>query len=212
MRVRTVLVSWAAVLLTVPMALVAPSAAFASGHPVDPTTLNPPLPHDDGAPVCAREGNRISCHTTVPQHIDLGTVDSGISCGGADLLQTLKWTLEAGVAIYNAQGNILKLIYVDSYTGSFSNQDNGTSVAWTQKDRTEYVFTTPGDNTTGTATMTELQQVYGSTGSVILTDAGTEVLSLPDYTRLKATGHHPIDDAFFDGNTTGLAPLCNALT
>ena len=204
------MVSLAAVLLAVPMALAAPSAAFASGQPIDPTTLNPPLEH--GSPVCVWRGTQIVCHSTVPQYHDLGTLDSGINCSGAELFQTVHWTLVRGIAIYNAQRNIVKLIYVDAYTGSFSNPANGRSVAWTQEDVTEYVFTTPGDNSTGTATMKVIQRVYGSTGRVILTDVGTEVFSIPDYTRLKATGHHPIDDYFYGGSTTGIAPLCNALT
>ena len=209
MRVRTVLVSLAALVLSVPIALVAPSAAFAGGHPVDPTTLNPPLVH--GNPVCAREGNRIYCHSTVPQQHDLGTVDSGLRCGSTELLQTLVWTLERGESTYDAAGNVLTVTYIDSYTGSISDPDTGRSVAWTQKDRFAVVLTTPGDDTAGTATMLELQKVYGPTGRVILTDAGTEVLSLPDGARLKATGHHPIDDALYDGTMTGLAPLCHAL-
>ena len=204
------MVSLAAVLLAVPMALAAPSAAFASGQPIDPTTLNPPLEH--GSPVCVWRGTQIVCHSTVAQYHDLGTLDSGINCSGAELFQTVHWTLVRGIAIYNAQRNIVKLIYVDAYTGSFSNPANGRSVAWTQEDVTEYVFTTPGDNSTGTATMTAIQQVRGATGRVILTDVGTEVFSIPDYTRLKAIGHHPIDDYLYAGNATGLAPLCNALT
>jgi hypothetical protein len=151
------------------------------------------------------------CHSTVPQYHDLGTLDSGINCSGTELSQTVHWTLVRGVAIYNAQRNITKLIYFDSYTGSFSNPANGKSVAWTQKDTTEYAFTTPGDNSTGTATMRVIQKVYGPRGRVILTDVGTEVFSLPDYTRLKATGHHPIDDYFYAGITAGIAPLCRAL-
>jgi hypothetical protein len=205
------MVSLAAVLLTVPMALVAPSAAFAGRPWVDPSTLNP-VPHDGGHPVCAWEGNDIVCHTTIPQSFDFGPSDSHINCSGAELDQALTWTF-SGVATYNAQGNVVKLIYVDSYTGSFSNPANGKSVAWTQQDRSTYVYTTPGDNSTGTLTMVELQHVYGSTGSVILTDAGTEVFSLPDYTRLKAAGVHPLDDYLYGGGSTaGLAPLCNALT
>jgi hypothetical protein len=213
MRVRTVIVSLAAVLLSLPLALVAPSAAFADRPLVDPSTLNPP-PHDTGKPVCAREGNFIVCHTTIDINSDLGTFDSGINCAGAELQWSMHYTLRAGsLAIYDASGDVLRLVYDDSYTGSFSNPDNGKSVAWTQHDRTGYVFTTPGDNTTGTMTMTELQQVRGSTGRVILTDAGTEVFSLQDGTRLKAAGHHPLDDYLYGGgSTTGLAPLCNALT
>lgn len=214
MRVRTVMVSLAAILVSVPMALVAPSAAFAGGRPlVDPSTLNP-APHPEGKPVCAREGNFIVCRTTIDINDDFGTFPSGISCGRTELLWSVQYTLRAGsVAIYNASGNVLKLIYDDSYTGSFSNPDNSKSAAWTQQDRTEYVFTTPGDNSTGTFTMTELQKVYGPTGNLILTDAGRESFNLADGTRLTAAGHHPLDDYLYGGgDPTALAPLCNALT
>jgi hypothetical protein len=210
MRVRSVVVSLAAVLLTVPMALVAPGTAFASRQLVDPNTLHP-VPHDGGQPVCEWQGNFIQCHTTIPQVIDLGTFDPYMACGDVELAQTATWTFERGIAIYNADGYVVKLIYVDSYTGSFSNPTTGKSVAWTQQDRATYEFTTPGDDSTGTFTMTEHQRVYGSTGRVILSDDGTEVFSLPDYTRLKAAGHHPIDDAWAAGITTGLAPMCDAL-
>lgn len=213
MRVRSIVIPLAAVLLSAPMVLVAPGAASAGDHSVDPATLNPPIPPDHGSPVCEWEGNRIVCRSTVPQPHDLGTFDSVIDCGsGVSLSQTVHWTLELGVATYNADRNIVRLLYVDSYTGSFSNPANGKSVEWTQRDRTTYAFTTPGDNTTGTATMVEFQQVRGANGTPILTDAGTEVFSLPDYTRLKAAGHHPIDDYFYGGDSTGIAPLCQALS
>ncbi len=212
MRVRTVIVSLAAVLLSLPLALVAPSAAFAGRHLVDPSTLNPP-PHDTGKPVCVREGNFIVCHTTIDINDDFGTFDSGINCGGAELQWSMQYTIRAGsLAIYDASGNVLKLVYDDSYTGSFSNPDNGKSAAWTQQDRTKYVFTTPGDNTSGTFVMTELQKVYGTTGNLILTDAGRETFNLADNTRLTAAGHHPLDDYLYGGGSiTALAPLCNAL-
>ena len=209
MRVRTVVVSLAAVLLTVPMALVAPGTAFAGRPWVDPNTLHP-VPHPGGQPVCAREGNFIQCHTTVPQSFDFGPLDSGLICGDVMLQQTFTWTF-SGVAIYNAEGYVVKLIYIDSYTGSIANPDTGKSVAWTQQDRATSVFTTPGDDSAGTMTLVEHQRVFGPTGRVILTDDGNELLDLSDYTRLTAAGHHPIDDALYDGITTGLAPLCDAL-
>lgn len=211
MRVRPVLVSLAAVLLAVPMALAAPGAAFAGRPLVDPSTLNP-VPHSTGKPVCAREGNRIVCRTTIDINDDYGTFDSGISCGGAELQWTMTYNLRAGSeAIYNAEGNVLELIYDDSYTGALSNPDSGRSVAWTQRDRTDYVFTTPGDNSSGTFTMTELQKVTSATGHLILTDAGRETFDLASYSRLTASGHHPLDDYFYGGDPTGLAPLCRAL-
>lgn len=213
MRVRTILVALVAVMLAVPMALAAPGAATAGGQSVDPSTLNPPIPPDHGNPVCAWQGERIVCHSTVPQPHDLGTFDSVIDCGSAQLSQTVHWTLVRGVAIYNADRNIVELIYVDTYTGSFSNPANGKSAPWTQQDVADYVFTTPGNNDVGTLTLTELQQVRRSTGGpVILTDAGTEMFSLPDYARLKSIGHHPIDDYFYAGDATGIAPLCAALS
>ena len=213
MRVRTVMASLAAVLLAVPMALVAPSAAFAGRPLVDPSTLNP-KPHATGEPVCAREGNFIVCRTTIDINDDFGTFPSGITCSGTELQWSVQHTLRAGsLAIYNASGNVIKLVYDDSYTGSFSNPDNGKSAAWTQQDRTEYAFTTAGDNTAGTFTMTELQKVYGPTGRPILTDAGREVYDIASYALLSATGHHPLDDYLYGGGSpAGLAPLCKALT
>ena len=212
MRVRTVMVSVAAVLLTIPMALVAPSSAFAGRPWVDPSTLNP-APHDTGKPLCAREGNRFVCHTTIDINDDFGTFDSGISCSGTELQWSMQHTLRAGsLAIYDSSKNVVELVYIDSYTGSLTNPDTGKSAAWTQQDRTTYVFTTPGDNTSGTFTMRELQTVYGPAGTAILIDAGQETFNLADNTRLTADGVHPIDDYFYGGGSaTALAPLCDAL-
>lgn len=209
MRVRAVLVSAAAVVLAVPMVLASPGAAFAIGHPVDPATLNPPP--TGGDPVCAREGTRIQCWTTEPQVADPVTFDSGISCGGVDLLWTATWTLEHGVATFDSAGDVVDLLYVDSYTGSFANPVTGRSVSWTQQDRTHYVFSTPGDTSAGTSTMTERQQVRTSTGGLVLTDAGTETFDLADGARLSAAGHHPLDDSLYTGDASGVAPLCAAL-
>lgn len=210
MRARTAVVSLIALLLAVPLALAAPSAASPDRPPIDPLTLNPPLEHGD--PVCTWRGDLIVCESTVPQPYDLGTFDTGIACAGADLLQTVNWTLEKGIATYDASKDIVRLEYIDSYTGSFSNPGTGLSGAWRQQDRTEYVFTTPGDTETGTATMTARQQVHSPTGQVVLTDAGREVFSLPDYTRLRSMGHHPLDDFVYAGSTAGLARLCDALS
>lgn len=213
MRVRPVVVSLTAVLLTVPMALVAPSAAFAGRPLVDPNNLNP-VPHSTGKPVCAREGNRIVCRTTIDINVDIGTSPSSINCGGgADLQQSVQWTLRAGsVATYNASGNALGVVWLDSYTGSFSNPATGKSVAWTQRDRYAVVYTTPGDDLSGTSTLNELQKVYGPAGNVILTDAGQETFNFTDGTLLTIAGHHPLDAWFLTGDPTGLAPLCHALT
>jgi hypothetical protein len=209
MRLRNLASPLVAILLAVPATLVAPGAALAGGQPIDPTTLNPPLVH--GNPVCAWVGSYIVCNSTVAQYHDLGTFDSGLNCAGTELSQSAQWTLVRGVAIYNAQKNVVKLTYFDSYTGSFSNPVNSKSVVWTQQDATFYAFTTPGDNVDGTATMNSLQLVRGAAGNVILSDYGTEVFTTPDYTRIKSIGHHPIDDALYAGNTSGLAPLCAAL-
>jgi hypothetical protein len=212
MRVRPVIVSFAAVLLSVPMALVAPTAAFAARPWVDPNTLNP-VPHTTGQPVCGREGNLIVCHTTIDINDDYGTFDSGINCGGTELQWSIQYTLLAGsVATFNASGNVISIVYDESWTGSFSNPDNGMSAVWTQQDRLKYAFPTPGDNRAGTMTQTELQQVYGPAGNLILTDAGRESWDIATYTRLTAAGTHPIDDYFNAGDPSGLAPLCKALT
>ena len=212
MRVRTVVVSLAAVLLTVPMALVAPSAAFAGRPLVDPTTLNPE-PHDTGKPVCAWEGNRIVCRTTIDFGVGGDTIEPGITCSGAELQWSLQQTLRAGSElVYNAQKNVVEGIYLDSYTGSFYNPATGKSAAWTQQDRYVVVYTTPGDRYSGTSTLTELQQVYGPTGHVILTDAGRETFDYTDGTLLTIAGHHPLDDFVLLGDPSGLAPLCDALT
>lgn len=206
------MVSLAAVLLTVPMALVAPSAAFAGRPLVDPSTLNP-VPHSTGKPVCAQEGNVFVCRTTIDFGDDFGTFPSGIFCGGTELQWSVQWTLRAGSElVYNAQKNVVKAIYLDSYTGSFSNPDNGKSAAWTQQDRYVVVFTTPGDDSAGTSTLTELQHVYGPTGHGILTDAGRETFNYTDGTLLTIAGHHPLDDFVLTGDPSGLAPLCDALT
>lgn len=211
MRVRTVMLSLVASLLVLAGGVVAPGVALADeGAPIDPTTLNPPLTH--GQPVCEWDGGYIVCTSTVPQPHDLGTFDSGLNCNGTELNQSALWTLVRGVAVYNSDKNIVNLTYFDTYTGSFSNPDTGKSVSWTQRDRTFYAFTTPGDNTVGTAILHERQVVRGANGKVILTDSGTEVFSMPDYTRLSATGHHPIDNALYAGDTSGLAPLCKALS
>ena len=212
MRVRPVVISLAAVLLTLPMALVAPTAAFAARPWVDPYTLNP-APHDTGKPVCGREGNLIVCHTTIDINKDYVPFDPGINCSGSELQWSMHYTLRAGsVATFNASGNVISLVYDESWTGSFSNPDNGTSATWTQQDRLKYAFTTPGDNTSGTMTQTELQKVYGPTGSLILTDAGRESWDLATYSRLTAAGTHPLDNYFNAGDPSGLAPLCKALT
>jgi hypothetical protein len=211
MRVRTLVISLAAVVLAVPMSLVAPSAASARQEVIDPLTLNPPLTH--GGPDCRWRGDLIVCKSTVAQPQPSFTIDTGLVCDGASVLQTIDYTLDLGVATYDANKDIVKLLYVDSYTGSFSNADTGASVAWTQHDRTTYDFAAPGDVSAGTFTFNGHQQVRDSSGRVILTDNGVETFDMATYTRLKSVGHHPIDDYFYGvGSADDLAPLCDALT
>jgi hypothetical protein len=210
MRKRTFITSLAVLALAVPMSLLAPSAASARGEAIDPLTLNPPLTH--GGPVCTWRGDQIVCQSSYPQPQDAFTIPSGIICDGAELEWTLKPTLEHAVATYNSNRDIVSLLYVESWTGSFLNPDTGKSAAWTQKDRLESSLTTPGNPFEGTSTFNGQQQVRTESGRVILTDAGVETFDIATTTRLSAVGHHPIDDFFYGGDPAGLAPLCKALT
>jgi len=196
--------------LMVLVSLTPPSAAAGAGNePVDPSTLNPPVPAEFNAS-CFRVGNHISCSLAFSDP-DVVDEPSGIICDGTELRFSQTRSV-VGKRLYDADRNLLQRHFRESLDGTFTNPDTGLFALWTQHDTVIHDLAVPGDDATGTEHVTGLDtRAWLPGGGTIITDAGT--LIFPEGTDgvLKESGHHPFLDYFAFGDTSALDPLCNAL-
>lgn len=211
MRERLGAATMAAALLSVPLALAAPGAALGAGNqPVDPSSLNPPVPASFNA-TCFRDGSHISCDLAFS---DPATVDdpSGIVCDGTELLISQSRSV-VGKRLYDADGNLLQRHFRESVSGTFTNPDTGKVALWTGHDTVIHDLTVPGDITSGTEHVSGLgMRVWRPDGGTILTDAGTTIADEATGDPLSESQHHPFLQYFAFGDTSALAPLCAALS
>lgn len=209
-RVRRLTTGTAGLLaaLMILLSLTAPSAVAGAG-PIDPNTLNPPVPAEFNA-TCLDVGNHISCNLAFSDP-DVVDEPSGIVCGATELLFSQTRSV-VGKRLYDADGNLLQRHFRESLDGTFTNPDTGLVALWTQHDTVIHNLAVPGDITSGTEHISGLEtRAWLPGGGTIITDAGT--LIFPEATDgvLKASGHHPFLDYFAFGDTSAVAPLCAAL-
>ena len=193
------------------LSLTAPStAAGADNGPVDPSTLNPPVPAFFNAS-CVRVGNHISCSLAFDDPEVFVDEPSGIVCDNTELLFSQTRSV-VGKRLYDADGNLLQRHFRESLDGTFTNPDTGLVALWTQHDTVIHDLAVPGDDTSGTEHISGLStRAWLPGGGTIITDAGTTVFPEGTDGVLKESGHHPFLDYFAFGDTTALAPLCAAL-
>lgn len=197
---RLILAVMGGLVLTV--ALATPASART---PVDPSTLNPPPPAEFNA-VCYLDGSHITCDLAFS---DPDVVDdpSGIICDGTMLLASFSRSV-VGKRTYDADGNLLQRHFRESLDGTFLNPDTGRVVLWTQHDTVISNLAVPGNQATGTESVSGLlTRVWLPGGGTILTDAGRLVADAATGELVKVSAHHPL----VLGDPSALATLCAAL-
>jgi hypothetical protein len=176
---------------------------------VDPSTLTP-APPDFFNATCLRDGGHITC-TLAFQDPDVVNEPSGIVCGSTELLFSQTRSV-VGKRFYNADGALLQRHFREYLGGTFTNPDTGRSATWTQHDTVLHDLAVPGDLATGTTKISGLMtRVSGVPGGTVLTDSGHTIIDPATDEVASASAHHPFDSYFRLGDTTALAPLCNAL-
>jgi hypothetical protein len=173
---------------------------------VDPSTLNP-APPDFFNAVCTSTGQHITC-TLGFSDPDIVDEPSGIVCGSTELLFSQSRSV-VGKRFYDSDGNLLQRHFREYMGGTFTNPDTGRSVTWIQHDTVLHDLAVPGDNLTGTISLTGLTtRVAGVPG---LSDAGRLLIDASTDEVVTASAHHPFDAYFREGDAAALAPLCDAL-
>ena len=198
---RSVMVATAATLL-----LVAPVAAK---EPVDPNTLNPPPPAEFNA-TCERVGSGILCNLAFsdPPFAD---EPSGIICDGTELLVSQTRSV-IGKRFYDRDGNLERRHYREAYAGILTDPTTGRTLDWIAHDTVDHVLAVPGDDTTGTLTISgQGIRVSAPGGRTVLVDAGRLVIDVASDTLIHSGGPHHFDDYFIHGDVDALQPLCDAL-
>lgn len=188
--------------LVLAVALATPGSART---PVDPSTLNPAPPAEFNA-VCYLDGSHISCDLAFS---DPDVVDdpSGIVCDGTMLLASFSRSV-VGKRTYDADGNLLQRHFRESLDGTFRNPDTGQVALWTQHDTVISNLAVPGDQATGTESVSGLlTRVWLPGGGTILTDAGRLLFDAATGELVKMSAHHPL----VLGDPSALASLCAAL-
>ena len=198
---RTIVVVAAATLL-----LVAPVAA---GETVDPDTLNPPPPAEFN-PVCERVGGGIVCDLEFsdPPRID---ESADLFCDGDEILYS-QFRSVVGTRIYDADGDLLKRQFRETFTGTYSNPATGSVVDWVSHSTNIQVLAIPGDLESGVTRGAGLSiRMTDADGRTVLLDAGRLVFDAATGDILASHGPHHFDDHFINGDPDALAPLCDAL-
>ena len=82
---------------------------------------------------------------------------------------------------------------------------------YTQADIVHTLPAVPGDESTGTVTVTGVQQrVFRSNGRTVLIDVGVSTYG-GDGSFISHVGVHPFDDYYALGITSALQPICDGL-
>lgn len=209
-RIKRFITATATAALATSMLITFPSAVSAADHSVDPSTLIPPPPAFFDA-VCREAGDQIICDLQFLDPEMPVEAPTGIMCGsGADafeLLDTYVRTVQ-GTRYYNSDGFLLRRHFHDDYRGTFTNSMTGVSVSYDQHDMIRQELSTPGDDGSVLELSTGHLRIWSTTGKVLI-DTGVAKGSAADGLLFQA-GQHPLD-AYFNGDTSALQPLCEAL-
>lgn len=189
-----------------------PSTASMGGNntPVDPASLTPPVPAGFNA-TCFVIGNHISCSLAFSDP-DVVNEPSGIICGSTELLFSQTRSV-VGTRLYTADGLLLQRHFIETLNGNFTNPVTGKVALWTQHDTIIHNLAVPGDGTSGNAHVSGLEtRVFTPGGGTIMSDTGTLIFAdAGEGEPVFLSAHHPFFDYFGLGDTTAVAPLCNAL-
>jgi hypothetical protein len=176
---------------------------------VDPGTLTP-APPDFFNASCLRDGQHNTC-TLGFQDPDIVDEPSGIVCGATELLYSQARSV-VGKRFYDADGNLVRRHFRESFTGTFTNPVTGRSALWEQHDTVLHDLAVPGDVATGTTKFSGLEtRVWRASGGTVLTDSGRLIVDASTDEVVVASAHHPFDAYFREGDAAALAPLCDAL-
>jgi len=187
----------------------APQTSIFAGAPVDPATLNPPLPPQVN-PVCSATGFGTLCTLAFSD----GYVDqfSGLSCPGPnpfDALDTQNRSVD-GRRYYDHNNNLTERHTQELLSGTFRNSVNGKTVNYSGQDTVVQKLSVPGDSNSGTETVSGLQRFYLPNGGTVLINAGLSVYD-GSGNLLAEHGQQPFNNYFIYGDAAGMQPLCDAL-
>src|SRR5262245_3334804 len=201
------------VLAVAVLSMLVPQAVVFAGQSVDPATLNPPPPPEFN-PTCEAIGSGTLCHLAFsdPPLIAEGT---GLICGsGASSFEVLLSQNRSvdGRRYYDRDANLTQRHYREVFTGTFINSLTNATLSFDQSDTVIHNLAIPGDNNTGTVTITGALRLHRQKGGIVLIDAGRAFLAAGvEWTLIKETGQHPFDAYYVFGDTSALKPICDAL-
>ena len=185
------------------------SAAASAAAPTSPP-LSPPPPSFE---TCRATGSGTTCSGTRTE--TYGPVDSGIVCGsGADAFSVFDQGTHLQLArrFYDENGNWLRRELHDTFKDAqWSNQANGKTAPYTQRNNEMFVLATPGDATTGTSTVTGEVIMRSGSGAPVLFQTGRQVHS-PSGDLLSTAGRADLTAFFEQGDEHALDLLCAALS
>jgi len=191
------------------VATLALAAPVMAKTPVDPNTLNPPPPDFFNA-TCEQTGGHILCDLAFSDP-DIVDEPSGIVCGGTELLFSQERSV-VGKRFYDADGNLYRRHFIETFDGTFTNPDTDRVATWTQHDTIVHDLAVHGDLATGATHISGLlTRVTGPTGHTILTDAGTFLTDEGTGETIHASAHHPFDAYFTGADPDALQAICEAL-
>ena len=186
-----------------------PRTLFAQ-HPVDPATLNPPIPPEFN-PVCKSIGAGTICTVQFTQLFPGG---SGVICATAggtyEVLQTQTRSVE-GHRYYDQNGDLTRRLFHEVDTGTYINPIAHVSVSFSARLTTLHDLSIPGDINSGTQAVTGPWRVFLPRGGVVVIEVGRLLLSGDGNSVLSESGPHPFLAYFALGDTAALQPLCDAL-
>ena len=191
--------------LVVALSLTSPAAAR---EPVDPSTLNPPVPAEFN-PVCFQEGSHIMCEVAFSDP-DIVDEPTGIVCDGTELLASTSRSV-VGKRFYDGDGNLLRRHFHESSEGTYTNPETGLVALWVQHNTVDHELAVPGDVGGGTTQGSGMTRIWLPGGGTILTDTGVAVFDEATGEILHVSENRPFDDYFIRGDESALAPLCDAL-
>jgi hypothetical protein len=196
--------------VTVLLALAfATGTAAASAAPPTSPPLTPPPPSFE---TCNATGSGTICSGTRAE--TYGPVDSGIVCGsGADAFSVFDQGthLQSARRFYDENGNWLRRELYDTYNNAqWSNPINGRTAPYTQRNNETFVLATPGEESSGTDTVTGEIIIRAGDGSPVLLATGRQVHS-PSGDLLSTAGRNDLTAFFEQGDGHALDLLCAAL-
>jgi hypothetical protein len=185
------------------------SQALAS-EPVDPSTLNPPVPPQLN-PVCERVGNQTICE--VQGSDPPFAAGSEVICGsGPNTFEPFQFQNRSvrGKRYYDQDGYLLRRHFREYIDGTLVNPINHKAVAYSGSDTVMNDLAVPGQFDTGTTAVAGSVRIFlGEGNGTMAADTG-RILDSPQGI-LEVSGQHPFLDYFVYGDTAAMQPLCDAL-